>query len=155
MGFSKLLLNICLILAAITASSIADSSEIIYRLPTDIKPVHYNIRLIPRLDEGNFYGEINVSVVSSRNWRNISLHSQDLEINETATTLISYNGIIYKPIEHTYDNETDILTLHFDDVLSYGYYTLDMKFAGNFSEAGFLRNGFMKVPYADQEGDDT
>lgn len=155
MGFLKLLLNIglLLILAISTDFCIADS-KIMYRLPKTILPVHYNISLMTHLEEGIFYGEINVNIVNFYEGSKIILHSQDLEINETATTLIN-NGTISKPVEHVYDNVTNMLTLNFDKVLLLGRYTLNMKFAGNFSETGFLQNGFLKVPRTDEERDNT
>jgi len=64
-------------------------------------------------------------------------------------------SIIYKPTKHIYNDETNILTLNFDDALSPGLYTLNMKFAGNLLEVGYLKTGFMKVPYSNKEGNRT
>lgn len=155
MGFPKLLLSIGLTLVTTTAFCIANS-DIIYHLPNVIIPFHYNIRLMPQLQEGIFYGETEIDIINFYNgWLNISLHSQNLVINKTATELISYNDTIHKPISHTHDNVTNILTLNFDEVLLRGRYILNMKFAGNFSETGFLKNGFMKIPYRDNGEDNT
>ncbi|XP_071561427.1 aminopeptidase N-like isoform X1 [Temnothorax nylanderi] len=156
MEFSTLLLHIGLILATITDYIIADDPKYIYRLPVNAIPVDYNISLIiPHLKEGNtFHGETSVTVNIVYASFYISLHSKELEINKTATTLMN-DTIIYKPIAHTYDDETNILTLHFNNQLYRGIYTLNLKFAGNFSQGGSLGNGFMKIPYTDKEGNST
>ncbi|XP_071627753.1 aminopeptidase N-like [Temnothorax longispinosus] len=158
MEFPKLLLHIDIILATITNFCIANDAKdpkYIYRIPTNSIPVDYNISLIipPDLREGNtFHGETIVTVKIVRESFYISLHSQGLEINETATTLMN-DTIVYKPMAHTYDNETNILSLHFEKQLYRGSYTLNMKFAGNFSQAGVLGNGgFIKIPYTYEEG---
>lgn len=117
--------------------------------------MHYNVRLMTNLEEDIFYGEISVNFINFHQWPKIILHSQDLEIDNTATRLTDFNNTILRPIEHIYDNVTNMLTLNFDDTLLHGHYTLDMKFAGNFSETGFLKNGFIKIPHADKRGNNA
>lgn len=151
MGFQKLLLNIGLILTTITVFCVADDVKTDDKLPNYINPLHYNIRLIPHLEEGNFYGEINVTIEIFRESSNISLHSQELQIYKTATTLTDYKGNIYIPVDHSYDFLSNILTFYFNNVFKFGIYFLHMKFVGNFSEGGLLQNGFMKIPYTDKE----
>ncbi|XP_077260900.1 aminopeptidase N-like [Temnothorax americanus] len=152
MKFLKSLLHIGLILAIITDFSITEDSKIIYRLPENAKPLHYNIRLITPLEEGNdiFHGEISVIIDNLYVTSSISLHSQDLEINITTTTLINSNGNIYKPIKYTYDNITNILKFYFDHKLDRALYTLNMTFAGNYSKNGYHKGGFIKIPYTDE-----
>ncbi|XP_071627911.1 aminopeptidase N-like [Temnothorax longispinosus] len=165
MEFPKLLLHIGLILATVTDLCVADDPNPIHRLPTNSAPFDYNLSLIiPDLEKSNtFHGEIRVTVTIFRDLFDISLHSQGLEINKTATTLttttpatLTNNTITYKPTEHTYDHETNILTLHFERQLFCGTsYILNMKFAGNFSQTdlfGLGGGGFIKIPYTDEEG---
>ncbi|XP_071636758.1 aminopeptidase N-like [Temnothorax longispinosus] len=152
MEFPKLLLHIGLILATVTDLCVADDPGHIHRLPTNSRPVDYHIKLtIPDLEKSNTYhGETKITMRIEHKSFNISLHSQGLEINETATTLM--NGTItYKPTIHTYDHKTNILSLHFEKQLYYGSYTLNMKFAGNFSQTGFGNGGFIKIPYTDED----
>ncbi|XP_018368788.1 PREDICTED: aminopeptidase Q-like [Trachymyrmex cornetzi] len=152
MEFLKLLLNISLILAM--SFCINGNFEIIRRLSVNTVPIHYNIKLTPYLEEDSstFHGESNVKIVIYYASQNISLHSRELEINERATTLINDKGTVYKPMEHTHDNVTNILILNFENTLSPGFYILNLKFAGNLSEVGFIQNGFMKFPYTNKEG---
>jgi len=153
MGFLKLLLNI-LILAIRTIPCIGIKNlEIIERLPKNTIPIQYNIHLTTYLKQGNytFYGESNINIKIRYASSIISLHSRELEIIETLTTLINDNGTIYKPMKHTHNNVTDILTLSFNDVLSPGLYILNMKFVGYFSEPS-EELGFIKFSYIDIEG---
>ncbi|XP_024867170.1 glutamyl aminopeptidase-like isoform X1 [Temnothorax curvispinosus] len=157
MELPKLLLHIGLILATVTNFCIADDDakgpKYIYRLPIISKPVDYNISLIiPDLEKSNtFHGETIVTVDIVRETFHISLHSQGLEINETATTLTN-NTIVYTPEAYTYNHGTNILSLHFENQLYRGNYTLNMKFAGNFSQIDSGSGGFIKIPYTYEEG---
>ncbi|XP_024875505.1 puromycin-sensitive aminopeptidase-like protein [Temnothorax curvispinosus] len=154
MGFLKLYIG--LILATVTVFCIT-GSEINYRLPKNAIPVSYNISLIPHV--GNhafhaFHGDTSVIIDIVYTLSKIRLHSQELKINETATTLINSHGIIYRPIKHINDSN-NILTLDFDNILPLGLYTLNMKFDGYFSEGNYHKSGFMQIPYTDMEGDRT
>ncbi|XP_011701751.1 PREDICTED: aminopeptidase N-like isoform X2 [Wasmannia auropunctata] len=134
-----------------------DNNREIRRLPNNTIPIHYNINLTSHLEEGNFsfYGESNVNIEIRHASSYISLHSRDLEINEAATTLINDKGTSYKPIEHTHDNRTDIITLTFDNALLPGIYIVNMKFVGKLiSEihSKLVATSFMKIPYTGKEG---
>ncbi|XP_071627165.1 aminopeptidase N-like isoform X1 [Temnothorax longispinosus] len=153
MEFPKLLLHIGLILTTVTDFCVAyDRGP--NMLPYNSMPIEYYIKLtIPDLEKSNTYhGETEVIVEFIRDSFYISLHSQGLEINETATTLLN-DTITYKPTKHTYDHKTNILSLHFEKQLYREFrYTLNMKFAGNFSQMDFGSDGFIKIPYTDEEG---
>ena len=66
--------------------------------------------------------------------------------------LVNDKGTVYKPIEHTYDNVTNILILNFENILSPGFYILNLKFAGIISEVGFVQISFIKFPYTNKKG---
>ncbi|XP_018406616.1 PREDICTED: aminopeptidase Q-like [Cyphomyrmex costatus] len=154
MGFLKLLLNVSFILAM--SFCINGNFEIIRRLPSNAIPFHYDIELTPTSYlEGNdsvFIGESDIRIEIHYPSQNISLHARDLLIDETVTTLTNDKNIVYKPMEHTHDNVTSILTLEFKNVLSPGFYTLNIKFTGILSETHIKENGFMKFPYTNEEG---
>ncbi|XP_018397965.1 PREDICTED: uncharacterized protein LOC108775982, partial [Cyphomyrmex costatus] len=154
MRFPKLLLNIGLILITRTVSCMDNNVEIIDRfLPNNSVPIHYNVKLTPHLEEGNFtfYGESNITIEIRYELSNITLHSWELEINETATTLINDYGTVYKPVKHIQIITSDILVLSFNDVLSPGLYILNMKFAGNLLDSS-QKQGFMKFSYLSPKG---
>ncbi|XP_018399425.1 PREDICTED: aminopeptidase N-like [Cyphomyrmex costatus] len=154
MRFPKLLLNIGVILVTRTVSCIDNNVEIIDRfLPNNTVPIHYNINLTLHLEEGNFtfYGESNIEIEIRYELSNITLHSRELEINETATTLINDYGTVYKPMKHIQNITSDILILSFNDVLSPGLYILNMKFAGNLLMSS-QKQGLMKFWYLSPKG---
>jgi len=155
MGFIKLLLNLSLHIILITNSVFCANNDLeIIRLPNNTVPLFYNIFLILNLEEDifTFHGESNIKIeIRYASLNNISLHSKELELNETATMLINDNGTVYKPIKHSHDNETDILTLNFKNVLSPGFYILNMKFIGFIQENSFFESGFMTFPYTNKE----
>lgn len=121
------------------------------RLPDDVVPVHYNIKLIPYIEEGNFTfdGESTIVVKILRKTRTLSLHAQDLTIDEAATTLINSDGNSYTPTNHIYDNVTSILALTFDNELPPEIYHLNMKFVGVLAED---LHGFYRSSYTNEEG---
>ena len=85
MAFAKALINIGLIfIAAATAfptgeDSRNDSSHVAinYRLPDNVTPVHYSLKLIPYIEKGNFTfdGESSVVIRIRRATRDLSLHA--------------------------------------------------------------------------------
>ncbi|KYQ58025.1 Aminopeptidase N [Trachymyrmex zeteki] len=151
MGFLKLLLNLSLYIILATNIVFCAYNDLkIIRLPNNTVPLFYNISLTLNLEEDNFtfHGESNIKIeIRYASLNNISLHSKELEINEMATTLINNNSTVYKPIEHSYNNEMDILTLNFENALSPGFYILNMKFAGIIPKNSLYKGGFMRIPY--------
>ncbi|EFN62042.1 Puromycin-sensitive aminopeptidase, partial [Camponotus floridanus] len=125
-----------------------------YRLPANVVPVHYNIKLIPYIVEDNFTfeGESNINITIRHVTQTLSLHVLELTINETETSLFDNNGIIYTPAMYNYDNITQILVLNFNDELSPGNYILKMRYVG------ILHNdlqGFFISSYINEEGNDV
>lgn len=153
MAFLKVLLNVGLIFIATTALPVDGdsgndlSTTVNYRLPDNVVPVHYNIGLIPYIEKDNFTfdGKSHVIIEIRRASRDISLHALDLIINETATSLINSDTDIYAPMVHNYDNETEILTLHFNDELPPGIYSLYIQFIGILNDDlhGFFRTSYI------------
>jgi len=158
MAFLKVLIIIGLIFTAITALPVDGDSRnnvsvvVNYRLPDNIVPIHYDIELIPYIKEDNFTfdGKSHIIIKIRRATRDLSLHALDLMINETATSLISSNIVIYAPTAHNYDNETEILTLHFDDELPLGIYSLNIQFVGILNDD---LSGFFRTSYINENGD--
>ena len=157
MGFLKLLLNLSLHIILSTNSIFCTNNDLeIIRLPDNPVPLFYNISLILNREEDifTFHGESNIRIEICYASLNISLHSKELELNEIATTLINDYGTVYKPIKHFHDNQTDILTLNFKNVLSPGFYTLNMKFAGIIRDNNFFESGFMIFWYTNKRTKD-
>lgn len=158
MAFLKVLANVSLIFTAITAlpvdgDSANDSNAIVnYRLPDNVVPVHYDIKLTPYIEEHNFTfdGKSRIIIEIRGATQDLSFHALNLTINEPATSLVSNDNVIYTPTAHNYDNETEILTLHFDDELSLGIYSLNIQFVGILNEE---LHGFFRTSYVNENGD--
>ncbi|KAL6443900.1 hypothetical protein ACFW04_001724 [Cataglyphis niger] len=155
MAILKFLINISLIFTITVALSVnknsSNDSHINYRLPDNVAPVHYNIKLIPYIEENNFTfdGESSINITIHRTTQNLSLHALELTIDEAATSLLDNDRIVYMPATYNYDNITQILVLHFNDELLPGNYTLKMRYVG------ILNNdlgGFFRISYINEEG---
>ena len=61
------------------------------RLPRNIRPVHYDIRLLPWMEEGNFTtnGFIQILLECVETTNKIVLHSTDIEIDRTSVQVIN------------------------------------------------------------------
>ncbi|EFN74466.1 Puromycin-sensitive aminopeptidase, partial [Camponotus floridanus] len=158
MTILKFLINIGLIFIAILYDKdLRNDSAINYRLPDNVVPVHYNIKLILHILEDNFTiseryffeGETNVNIITRNVTQNLHLHVLDLTINETDTSLFDNNGISYTPATYNCNNLTQILVLNFNDELSPGNYTLKMRYVGIIHKDF---EAFFISPYFNEEG---
>lgn len=152
----KLFMNVGLIFTATAALPVdADSSNDThvtnYRLPDNVAPMHYNIKLIPYIEEGNFTfdGESAINITIRHVTQNLSLHTLELTIDDAATSLFDKDGIIRMPTTYSYDLITHILVLYFDNELSPGNYTLKMRYVGILHDD---LKGFFRVSYVNKEG---
>ncbi|XP_025270275.1 puromycin-sensitive aminopeptidase-like protein, partial [Camponotus floridanus] len=156
MAILKLFMNVGLIFTATAALPVdADSSNdthvINYRLPDNVAPMHYNIKLIPYIEEGNFTfdGESAINITIRHVTQNLSLHTLELTIDDAATSLFDKDGIVHMPTTYSYDFITHILVLYFDHELSPGNYTLKMRYVGILNDD---LHGFFRVSYVNEEG---
>ncbi|XP_050455347.1 aminopeptidase N-like [Cataglyphis hispanica] len=130
--------------------------ENIYRLPKEVVPIHYDIRLIPHIVEGNFTfnGEVDIDIEVVKPTNKIALHTEQLMIDELLTRLTRKgNDDVnaaqnYIPKEHEYNNDTQILTIRFEERLDPGTYKLYLKFEGVI----MYIHGFYRSFYTDNEG---
>ncbi|XP_029164141.1 LOW QUALITY PROTEIN: aminopeptidase N-like [Nylanderia fulva] len=132
--------------------------ENIYRLPNHVTPIHYNIKLIPYIVEGNFTfeGEENIKIKVWEPTHMIAFHTVQLTINETLTTLtrdMKENDVNDEPNyvqkQHKYNRATQILIIRFEKRLDPGIYQLYLKFTGVISD---VNHGFYRSFYTDNEG---
>lgn len=157
MAILKLLMNVGLIFTTTAILPVdADSSNdshmtINYRLSDNVVPMHYNIKLIPYIEEDNFTfdGESIINITIRHVTQNLSLHSLNLTIDDAATMLFDNDGIVYAPTTYSYDFITHILVLNFDDELLSGNYTLKMRYVGILHDD---LQGFFRTSYVNEEG---
>ncbi|XP_053976711.1 thyrotropin-releasing hormone-degrading ectoenzyme-like isoform X3 [Hylaeus volcanicus] len=125
-------------------------SDMKYRLPNNTVPMHYIIKLIPDIaGTFSFDGEISAEFKVLEPTASVALHLEDLELNGSATQLKLENGNILKPENHSYDNKTNIMVIHFGSTLEIGTYILRMIFRGILRDDMY---GFYRCSYKDRQG---
>ena len=151
MLFLKLLLSTSLIFGETAKDSNLAVHE--YRLPDYVKPMHYELEIkLPQKEEAkSFVGKYSAHIIIDRPTRNISLHSQQLEIDFTTiflekrhTSINNSNPTLYTPKNSSYNNESHIRVFHFDQELATGIYVLNMFYVGSLLDYG---EGLVKMFY--------
>jgi len=102
-------------------SSDIRESNIDYRLPTNVKPTHYKITLDPLIvgqepqEEpvlpSTFIGEVIITVRVLEETRSITLHYNDLSIQDVSISVIRAGNETDLPVIDTYDNVTHFWVL--------------------------------------------
>ncbi|XP_071569965.1 putative aminopeptidase-2 [Temnothorax nylanderi] len=105
-----------------------------------------------------FYGESTMYFRFRNKLNKICLHALNLEVDGASIkivfTLDGINNTSHIPRIHTYDKETQIIGLYFDDLWlpdSYTYH-ITMKFVGRITD---ITGGFVKTSYINNEGEKT
>lgn len=150
MGCLTWLLSGLLIFIAVTVYSIGDEN-IEINLLKYINPQHYEIKIVLRHTEifNIFFGECDINIQILEATREISMAAEKLSI--ISATLInndpSYNKINKIRIhskEISFIHKRKTVSFYFDNVLSPGYYTLNVKYSGAISiEGGFQQFGYV------------
>ncbi|KAL6254994.1 hypothetical protein P5V15_014337 [Pogonomyrmex californicus] len=140
---------------------VENSERLEFRLPKNIIPIHYDIKLITHFED-NFTtnGEVNIDIKVREPTNTIALHALNLTIHESLTE-ITRKGVNdvnskskYIPKQHKYDELTQILTLQFEELLDPETYMLRINFDGIILLNKRMR-GFYKDFYTDNKGNDV
>ncbi|XP_057331893.1 aminopeptidase N-like [Microplitis mediator] len=129
-------LLLLLLLNKETTDATSTNGTIEYRLPKDVIPISYEVKLTPHILEGNFTfdGLSRVHFNLLRESSSITLHAHNtLKIDQVSTNLTYANGTNVKPKLQTRINETDFLILDFEQPIEPGNYSLTFKYVGNIS----------------------
>ncbi|XP_015590291.1 glutamyl aminopeptidase isoform X2 [Cephus cinctus] len=118
-----------------------------YRLPSDVIPVHYDLRIRTDLDAGIFFGTVNISIKVHSPRNSLILHQKWLNITETVLSHDYGSNVPILSTEEEEDLEQWIINLR--NKIETGNYTLTMKFIGNLS-SGVL-NGLYMSTYKDPD----
>jgi puromycin-sensitive aminopeptidase len=131
-------------IAAMSATTAAppDHTELDpYRLPTDVVPTRYDVRLRPLLDAATFTGSVAVDIDVHQPTARIVLNADELDIAEC-----SIDGA---PVEWELEPATERLFVHAPDPIAVGAHRLEIRFAGMLNDK--LR-GFYRSTYVDADG---
>ncbi|XP_011860075.1 PREDICTED: puromycin-sensitive aminopeptidase-like protein isoform X2 [Vollenhovia emeryi] len=135
------------------------SEENQFRLSNYVVPIHYDVKLIPHIVDSNFTtnGETSIDIEVREPTNTIALHAVKLAIDESLTK-ITRKGVDdenskseYVPKQHEYNEQTQILTLRFEESLDVGTYTLHINFIGVILPHT-EPHGFYKSFYIDDKG---
>lgn len=128
----------------------------LFRLPTDLKPVHYEVRLQPFLS-GNFsvLGHVDIELKALTEAYSITLHVADIDINTGTIRVAPANSTTetgFEILETATDTNLDLFVVHLKQRLLEGEsYILSLDFEGHLNDE--LR-GFYRSSYKDEAGDD-
>jgi puromycin-sensitive aminopeptidase len=121
------------------------ASEADYRLPRTVIPSHYEITLEPDLEAATFVGSVVIAVEIDEPVTEFVLNAIELDIQAVE---VAHAGNTLTPTA-TLDEETERLTLGFDEPLTAGPATVAIEFTGILNDR---LHGFYRSTYTAQDG---
>ncbi|EDW60256.1 aminopeptidase Ey [Drosophila virilis] len=124
------------------------SSYNAYRLPTALKPQHYDLRILTHLtgpDELRFEGRVKIDFQILQETRNITLHAKNLTIDEANISLTSLNGSNYSITNIEVNEKCEFYIMHLAEKLQLTErYRLIMPFKSmlNANDTGYYCSSF-------------
>ncbi|XP_044582844.1 glutamyl aminopeptidase-like [Cotesia glomerata] len=134
---------------------VASNSEIssIHPLPDYVKPIHYAIKIMPLLKKDNwtYDGESDIEIQIKQKSNFLVLYAKNLEISDNIT-IENENGM-HQSVNYKIDNETDFLTITFQEELSEGIHTLHLRYRGKVNDEaqGLYRSSYTDI-YGENRG---
>nr|CAD7197139.1 unnamed protein product [Timema douglasi] len=122
-----------------------------YLLPKNVLPTHYDLKLIPYLDNDNFTfdGEVKIQVIVEVETNVITIHQNDTIIEETSVTDLSSGQIV--PVT----NETYEPLYHFHNIYLQNNLSVGQEYEIYIKYKGYLRDdmqGLFKSYYKTSDG---
>lgn len=122
-----------------------------YRLPTSIQPDRYKLKIITHLENPSnltFDGQVSIRFKVLEDTKNITLHVQNLTIDESRIQLKSYDDKKYRICREGIDTvpEQDYYIIRLCDTLRKGQqYKVKLFFSGILSEKlhGYYRSSYV------------
>ncbi len=118
-----------------------------YRLPTNVRPVKYDLTLTPDLSAFTFAGEETISIEVDEAVSSIAVNAIELDILEVQATLADGTTLSAQSI--SLDEEMETATFAFGQDIPAGAASLYIRFNGTLNDQ--LR-GFYRSQYTDPEG---
>ena len=118
-----------------------------YRLPAGVRPLKYDLTLQPDLNAFTFQGEEAISIDVAEPVQTVTLNAIELQVASAQLNL--RDGTVLQAKGIVPDEESETVTLSFDQSIPPGAATLSIQFTGLLNDQ--LR-GFYRSQYTDGEG---
>ncbi|XP_065223050.1 aminopeptidase N-like [Planococcus citri] len=129
-----------------------DKNADIYRLPNDVIPVSYELKMAPDLEKLTFTGQVEIIVHVHFTTDRIILHSKNLQIQNVMVTGAEgsvKNATVPIPTSHTLDEKNEIIIIKTEGKFNYNQnYKISITFQGKF-ESGYT--GFYRASYKSED----
>ena len=112
------------------------------KLPKQVVPLEYSIRIVPDLAKLAFAGSEKMKVKATASIRELVLNSAELEIAKA-----SVDGVQLSPDAIKLDPNNELLTIALPNELQAGEHVLGLEFSGKITPKG---RGFYYMPYQEQ-----
>jgi len=112
------------------------------KLPKQVVPLEYSIRIVPDLAKLAFTGSEEIKIKATASLRELVLNSAELEISKA-----SVDGIQLSPDAIKLDPNNELLTIALPNELPAGEHILGLEFTGKITPKG---RGFYYMPYQEQ-----
>lgn len=123
--------------------------DISFRLPKEIKPVHYDLFLHPNLQEGAFSGKVNILLDVLDTRRTIALHQKGLNIQSAnLTTYDREENFEIKISSISKPTKYEIFVISTENEFNPGLYNLNLEFDGSLHDKIV---GFYSSKYRDSQ----
>ncbi|CAL5869496.1 uncharacterized protein PFLUO_LOCUS3726 [Penicillium psychrofluorescens] len=112
-------------------------------LPTNVKPLHYNLTLEPNFDKFTYDGTVVIDLQVNEETSFISLNSNEIEIHSAAIS--SQGSVVETQPEISLNKDVQVVTIRFSQAIAAGSDTqLTLVFTGvlNDNMAGFYRSSY-------------
>lgn len=101
----------------------------IQHLPEDVRPLHYDLTLMPNLETGEFKGKVNITLEISSARNNLMLHSKNLSID--TVELMYVNTSVTVEVQNVEDSPVDeMIKIVTKDMLMEGSYHVVLTYSG-------------------------
>ncbi|KAF8533917.1 peptidase family M1-domain-containing protein [Trichophaea hybrida] len=113
-------------------------------LPTNVKPLHYDLKLEPNFKDFTFEGTVSIELEIKEASTEISVNTLEINIKDTK---LEHCGKTLTPVSHNYNEDTQTDKFAFGEELPAGSKaTLTIKYVGQLNDkmAGFYRSSYVE-----------